>query len=149
MLVQDVMTEQVFTLQPDRKLLIAEDLMEWAEVRHIPVVDDDQRVVGIVTLSDMLRASTPRLGNPAEVFDAKQQLAKLQVQDIMSEPVCIDAKATVQAAARMMRAGKRSCLPVVDNHDKLLGIVTVHDMLAIVEELDPAALAAGPGPAVG
>ncbi len=140
MLVREIMTEDVSSLHPDRNVLIADDIMNWAEVRHVPVVDSDGRVVGIVSRTDLLRASLPDSGHPEERYDAKQHLANVQVRDIMSDPVCIDPEASVHAAARLMRTGKRNCLPVVDSHHTMLGIVTSHDILAIVESLPPAAL---------
>ncbi len=76
-------------------------------------------------------------------FEVRQHLASMQIKDIMSNPVCIDPDATVQAAARLMCSGKRSCLPVVDTHEKLLGIITSHDLIGLLERIDPAALPMG------
>ncbi len=47
----------------------------------------------------------------------------------------IDHEATIQVSAKMMRRGKRGCLPVVDMHNKLLGILTENDLLRVLENL--------------
>ncbi len=136
MRVRDIMTTKVFTLQQDRKVMIADDIMDWAEVRHVPVVDENERVVGVVSRTDLLRASPCDSGLPEERFDLKRHLSSLVISDIMRTPVCIDPDASVQAAAHLMRAKKLNCLPVVDSRNKILGILTSHDILALLEQVD-------------
>ena len=45
--VRDIMTTKVFTIQPDKHLRAVEEIMKWAHVRHVPVVDEHGRLVGI------------------------------------------------------------------------------------------------------
>ncbi len=68
MLVRDIMTAKVFSLQQDRKVMIADDIMSWAEVRHVPVVDLNDKVVGVVSRTDLLRCSLPNAGSHDEQF---------------------------------------------------------------------------------
>lgn len=140
MLVRDIMTDLVFTLQQDRKVMIADDIMDWAEVRHVPVVDEVGHVVGVVSRTDLLRASLPDSGLAEECSDLNRHLSSLLIKDIMSIPVCIEPEATVQTAVRVMHSKKLNCLPVVDAHNKILGILTSLDILALIEQMDPAAL---------
>ncbi len=60
MLVRDFMTKKVFTLQIDKKVFAAQQIMNWAHVRHIPVVDRERRLVGIVTHRDLLELRSLR-----------------------------------------------------------------------------------------
>ena len=143
MRVRDIMTEKVITILQGRKVMLAGDVMDSAEVRHMPVVDADDRVVGIVSRTDLLRASPRNSGLPQDRFYLKRHLTQLQVKDIMSRSLCIDPDATVQAAARLMRARKVNCLPVVDRRHRILGIITSFDTLALLEHLDSATLPAG------
>lgn len=135
MQVRDYMTAKVFTVQPDSKMVAAAEIMDWAWCRHVPVVDKDQRVLGLVSQRDLLAASLAS-GEHTNGAEQKQHLGRLRVQDVMNPYVqCIDPDATIQAAARLMRAGRYGCLPVVDHHDVLIGIVTEHDLLGVVENL--------------
>jgi CBS domain-containing protein len=86
MLVREIMTKKVFTLQPDRKVMVAGDIMEWAKVRHVPVVDAEERVVGIVSRTDLLRASLPDSADADARFESHRHLASLLVKDLMSTP---------------------------------------------------------------
>lgn len=61
MLVRDCMTKKVFSLPNDKKVFAAQQIMNWAHVRHIPVVDRDGRLVGIVTHRDLLGASISKI----------------------------------------------------------------------------------------
>jgi len=61
MRVRDIMTTKVFTIGADKKAFVAKEIMEWAHVHHIPVVDSSNRVVGIISHRDILRASLSAL----------------------------------------------------------------------------------------
>lgn len=135
MQVRDYMTTEVFTVNADKKLLIAREIMEWATVRHVPVVDEERRVVGLVSHRDLLRVSLSALDN-ARGYEQKQHLGKIRIKDVMRTDVrCIDPDAPIQGAAHLMRSGHFGCLPVVDHRDRLLGIITEHDLLGVVEGL--------------
>ncbi len=135
MRVKEYMTSQVFSVQEDHKLLIAEEVMHWANCRHIPVIDNAAHLVGLITQRDLLRASLSAL--PGEESPGQREhLTHIHVRDVMGTDVAvIDPEATIQVAAKMMRRGKFGCLPVVDIHNKLLGILTENDLLRVLENL--------------
>lgn len=83
----------------------------------VPVVDDSRKVVGVVSLSDLLRTDPQTL-----------------VASIMSEPIVVPATLDEQVAARRCVDLKLLALPVVDAEDRLLGILTVNDALRILED---------------
>jgi CBS domain-containing membrane protein len=109
--------------------------MEWAHVRHVPVVDREGRVVGIVSHRDLLEASIASVSTRIANLERDQHLWTIPVENIMRKDVrTISPDATVQKAARIMRGEKIGCLPVVAQ-DKLVGILTEYDLLRIVEQL--------------
>ena len=57
MIVRDYMTKQVFTVRFDKKLLAVREIMNWAHVRHVPVVNASGAVVGIISHRDLLHAA--------------------------------------------------------------------------------------------
>lgn len=138
------MTTDVVTARDDRPLLGIEDIMQWVECRHVPVVDADHRLLGLITERDLLRASLSCFEEELTALDQRQHLAKIAVRDAMrTDVVTIDPDATINAAARMMRRRKVGCLPVVSSNNVLLGILTEFDLLGILEYVDLGAARVG------
>ncbi|MFN8177816.1 MAG: CBS domain-containing protein [bacterium] len=132
--VADYMTRKVFTLRNDKKVIAAKDIMEWAHVRHVPVVNVKGEVVGMLSHRDLLAVSMSSIGSRITDLDRKQHLWSVPLQTVMRAPVTtIGPEASVQQAASIMRSRKIGCLPVVEG-GKLVGILTDHDLLRVVEE---------------
>ena len=135
------MTTKVFTIQPNKRLRAVEEIMKWAHVRHVPVVDDHGRLVGIVSHRDLLGAAVSTLQVKISEVERTQHMAAIDVQQFMHHPTAtIGPDERVQRAAHLMRSRKIGCLPVLEDQ-RLVGIVTEADLLHIVEELPDAALA--------
>ena len=133
MKVKDIMTKKVFTLRADKKALAAQEIMDWAHVRHVPVVDVEGHVVGLLSRQDLLKAAMARISSrvPMEV---NQKLSMIPVDSIWERNVrVVSPEASVRDAVRLMRGEKLSCLPVVEDK-KLVGILTDWDLLRILEE---------------
>lgn len=147
MRVRDIMTTKVFTIQPSKHLRAVEEIMKWAHVRHIPVVDERGRLVGIVSHRDLMGAAVSTLQVRIAEVERMQHSAAIEVRQIMHAPTAtIGPDERVQRAAHLMRSLKIGCLPVLEDQH-LVGVVTEADLLHIVEELPDAALA--PRPSVG
>lgn len=134
LLVREWMSRPAMTLHPERNVLMAKEIMDWGNVRHVPVVDRSGAVVGLVSQRDVLHAS---LSSVESIPEAARNisLGTIEVRKVMRSPVrTIAPDATVQEAARIMRRRKVGCLPVVDQ-GKLVGILSEHDLLRLVEEL--------------
>lgn len=117
------MTRDPVTTRADRPFAEAAAEMIRRRVRHMPVVDDDERLIGLVTHRDVLRWHSSVLEAP----DAFQP--DLLVRDAMSRSVvCVSPATTAETAARMMLGHGFGCVPVVDG-DRLVGIVTATDFL--------------------
>ena len=145
MLVRDVMTKDLFTLREDQKVIAAEEMMEWAHIRHVPVIDAAHRLVGIVCSSDILRAAVATVGANLTAADRRLRLGSLPAAKAMHKPVhVIDPDAHVQEAASLMRRLKIGCLPVVED-GRLVGVISSYDVLKIFEHLpDRVFVAAAP-----
>jgi CBS domain-containing membrane protein len=129
----DLMTSPVHTLSPTQSLPLAESVMEMHHVRHIPVVDDAGRVVGLVTHRDLLAAKISTLTPITEDERSSLQLA-VPVARIMRTSVwTIAPEAPAVNAARIMREHGFGCLPVVQG-ERLVGILTEADLLALVTD---------------
>lgn len=139
----EIMTEQPFTLGPDNSLKQAIDLMNQERIRHIPIVNDEQHLLGLVTLSDVLAARESKLvldsQEREEEFTDNVQLAELMTRNV----ACVDPHAGIKEAALYLQRHKYGCLPVVER-GRLIGIVTDSDfigvainLLEVMEEREP------------
>jgi len=127
--VGDLMTAPVVALAPTDTLAIAWRLMQQARIRHLPVVDPQARLVGLVTHRDVLAASSTGLDVP-DPSARGRRVVDLLVRDVMETHVAVTTAAEPAATAgNRMVAGKIGCLPVTDATGRLVGIVTEEDFL--------------------
>ncbi len=135
MKIKDLMRTNVVTLQAADVLGVADDIMSMGRIRHLPVVDPNNRVIGIVTQRDLYKASVSSVLG----FDRAKEhewLGQVRVRDIMTTNVItIGAEAGVVEAVDKMIAGKIGSLPVVDEDGKLVGLLTETDCLRCFHDL--------------
>lgn len=135
MLVNDFMTPVVVTISEDRSILEARELMRGKGLESIPVVDDIQRVRGIITVDDIGRAS-PSDASTLSRYEANYLLGKLKVRDIMSRSVItVNADDTIEYIAYKLYKHKVNALPVVDENNKLCGIISQSDVFRAFVEI--------------
>jgi CBS domain-containing protein len=134
MKVKDLMQTDIATLRTNDSLDVAEDIMGMGRFRHLPVVQANNRLVGIVSQRDLLRASVSSL---LKVSAHKQQqwLGKVAVRDVMSKGVvAVEADADIEDALKVLLIEKFGCLPVIEKK-KLVGILTDTDLLEYLQRL--------------
>ena len=127
--VADLMTATVQTVSPTTSLGDAWGLMRRARIRHLPVVDDIGRLIGLVTQRDLLGAAPSVVGEPDETVRLRR-LGWLTAHEVMETHLVVVAPDEPAASAgQRMMAAKIGCLPVVDDTGHLAGIVTEEDFL--------------------
>jgi acetoin utilization protein AcuB len=130
MLVNDIMSRKVITVDPDTPMLEARKRMAEARIRHL-VVMENVRVVGIITDRD-IRLNLPSPATSLSVWEINFLLAKLTVREVMSQSVIvIGSDRPAAEAALIMVDYKIGALPVVDDSG-LAGIVTESDFVRAV-----------------
>lgn len=126
--VADVMQRGVHTLGRNDLLAAADELMKTACIRHLPVLDADGKLCGVISQRDLFRGALLRalgFGSRAE----EQLLNTVTVKEAMTEnPITSTPATPLAAAARMMVEHKVGCLPVVDG-EQLVGILTEGDFV--------------------
>jgi len=129
--VRGVMTEAPVSIEPSASALEAFDLMLAHGIRHLPVLDEEARVIGVVSFED-LRAAFPipvSLRTPPSVAE-REQLQDFVIGEVMSlAPVIIAPESSLREAAEQMVERRIGCLPVVDEAQQLQGIITDTDLL--------------------
>ena len=125
---KDLMSQYVFTLYLDDTLDTLNEIMRWRHIRHVPVIDDANRLVGLVTHRDLLRSAVSSLADISE--SEKHSLAKnIRVRDIMTKEVLTTKPETlIKEVAKIMFERKIGCLPVVEENC-LVGIITEADFV--------------------
>ena len=126
--VRDLMTEKVFTLKSRDDLETLYDLMDSRRVRHVPILDNEGELVGLVTDRDLSRTA---LGAVEELPLSVERdiLRRRRIRDIMvTEPDTIEPDAPLSEAAGMLLEHKVGCLPVVEGLH-LVGIITEADFV--------------------
>lgn len=134
MLVRERMTRHPVTVSPDASISEALNLMREEEVRRLPVLDREGRLVGIVLEKDLLYAS-PSPATSLSIHEMHYLLSKLTVAKVMSrEVITVDEITPLEEAARIMADGRISGLPVMRG-DQLVGIITETDLFKVFLEM--------------
>ncbi len=133
-LVKDCMTATVITVSPYDSLARAYELMMANRIRRLPVLDGE-RLVGIITLSDLLEVKQPDPTHRHNLAEIAKELARLVVSAIMRpKPVCIFDNDTVGHAAELMLEHKIGGLPVTDSEGRLLGLLTESNLFRLLAQ---------------
>ncbi|UOB08090.1 CBS domain-containing protein [Streptomyces sp. HP-A2021] len=143
--VAELMTRDVVRARRDTPFKEIARLLAENDVTAVPVVDDLDRPAGVVSEADLLRKSADRTDpsgrSPVPHLEAWER-AKAEgsrAEELMSAPaVCARPEWSVVEAARLMEVHHIKRLPVVDETDRLLGIVSRGDLLRIFLRRDDA-----------
>jgi acetoin utilization protein AcuB len=135
MLVKDYMTRHPIMIAPETPAVEAQNIMIENNVRHLPVVGDGKRLLGLVT-RERLKVPPTDLGS-LNVWEISRFLSNLKASDVMikkNELFITDPNTTLEAAAQTMCQHKVGSLLVVED-EVVVGIITEVDMLAELTSL--------------
>lgn len=117
------MTRNVIALHPEDSLRIVDNTFASHTFHHIPIINTSNRVVGIVSKTDLLQISAIR-----REF-SERDFQYIQVQDFMTREVkTVSPESTLEDVAEIFKSNKFHALPVIEN-ERILGIVTTHDVI--------------------
>lgn len=131
--VSEFMTAKPHTLTAEASISDAVKLMAEKHIRHIPIVNENDELAGIVTHRDLLAATGSKLD---EVSTMENAFANRPISEIMTTDVSTSAeKATVISAAKFIEQNNFDALPVIGANKKVVGIITDSDFVAIAINL--------------
>ncbi|MEV6020195.1 MULTISPECIES: CBS domain-containing protein [unclassified Streptomyces] len=143
--VEELMSRNVVRARPDTPFKELVRLLEENDVTAVPVVDELGRPAGVVSEADLLRKSADQVDPSGRVpvphLEAweRAKAEGARAEELMSAPaVCARPEWTVVEAARLMETQNVKRLPVVDEADRLVGIVSRGDLLRIFLRRDEA-----------
>jgi acetoin utilization protein AcuB len=136
MLVKDYMTRHPIMIEPSRPVIEAQRLMGENNIRHLPVVADGKRLLGLLT-RQRLAIRPDQLGS-MDVWELTRYVQDLTVSKVMikgPELCTLAPDATIEEAADLMIAKKISGVPVVESDTIVVGIITETDLLVELRNL--------------
>ena len=138
MRVEDVMTRDVATARPETGLKDLVEQLAGRKISGVPVVDDDDVVLGVISEADILAKALPEPDRPGGVLarvlgrsapEDRQKLEATVVRQAMTSPaITIDAQSMLPVAAERMIEHRINRLPVV-RQQRLVGIITQADIV--------------------
>jgi acetoin utilization protein AcuB len=136
MLVKDYMTRHPLFGTPAMSTIEAQSFMGENGIRHLPIVGDGKRLLGLVTRQTLL-VDPGRLGS-LNIWEIARHLSDLKLQDVMikaKDVVTIGPDVTIEHAAGTMVEARVGCLPVVEEDCIVMGMLSEVDLLAALTEL--------------
>ena len=135
MLVKDIMTSHVYTINQNQTLLELQGLMAGDNIRRVPVLNDAGQVVGIITDRDVKLAS-PSEASTLSRYEASYLLSRIKVKDVMTHNVkTVYATADLADVAALMYQDHIASVPVMDEENNLCGIVTDSDVFRALVDI--------------
>ncbi len=134
--VEDLMTPKPVTLHPGTPIGEISEIMAQRRIRHLPVVEEDESLCGIISQRDLLKFRGARAGGEASgaktADPGEATWGDACARDLMSPTVdTVSPSCCGGEAARQMLKSKRSSLPVVDSDGRVIGILTEADFLRL------------------
>jgi acetoin utilization protein AcuB len=135
MLVKDCMTRHPIMVSPATPAAEAQHIMAENRIRHLPVVGEGKRLVGLITRQRL--ALTPDSVSSFNFWEISRYLADLTAARVMlpaTEVITIDPDRTVERAAKIMSDKKIGCLPVIEDN-VVVGILSEVDLMTALAEM--------------
>jgi acetoin utilization protein AcuB len=131
MILEEIMTTNIITLREEETILDAHSLMLKHKIRHLPIIDQEHRLIGIVSDRD-IRDASPSILNK---IDNQEAVLQMPIKSIMTTDVMTGHPLDfVEEIGAVFYEHKISCLPIVQDR-KLVGIITNSDLLHSLIEL--------------
>ena len=132
--VKELMTTDLVMLYETNSIKQARSLMAAERIRHIPIVNEANQFVGLLTQRDLLATTVSALAD----IDAKEQEAlesSIPIKEVMTtDIVAVDGETNLREAAEYLLKNKHGCLPVLSN-SYLVGILTESDFVRLALNL--------------
>ncbi|MBK5967559.1 CBS domain-containing protein [Thiorhodovibrio winogradskyi] len=132
--IRDLMTTPVVTVEMDDTLGVVKNIFDNTHFHHLAVLEEG-RIFGVLSDRDLFKALSPGVGTPAESNLDRAGLSRRAHQVMSRQPVVIEQNQGIGDALRLFEDHHVSCLPVVDQDNALVGILTWRDLLQAMRKL--------------
>ena len=133
--IKTIMTSDPHTASAKDPVQVLDDIFKINRIHHVPVINDEEEVTGIVSKSDFLYLLKGFTDNKLDTYIRAAKLRSFKVGEIMEEDVeTLNDSATIKQAVSILAENRFRCLPIVDDNNHLLGIVTPNDILKYIDQ---------------
>ncbi|MCL2479411.1 MAG: CBS domain-containing protein, partial [Treponema sp.] len=130
MLVSRVMTKNPIVVHAEMSINDVRSLMDREKIGHLPVLDKNNSLIGLVTREDLIKAG-PSAATSLDMYEISYLLSRITVKDVMEKNVTtVQENEVVEEAARIMADRRIGCLPVMRGK-LLVGIITDSDLFRV------------------
>jgi acetoin utilization protein AcuB len=125
----DIMTARLVTVDMDDRLERVKEIFDTKGFHHLLVTDENLKLVGFVSDRDLLRALSPYVGSAAETARDLATLNKRVHQIMTRHPLTLRPQSGIAEAVNLLLTNHISCIPIVDDEHKPVGILSWRDLL--------------------
>lgn len=126
--VSQIMTEKIVTVELDDKLEVVKEIFDNLKLHHLLVTENDL-LFGVLSDRDLLRSLSPNLGKLSETAKDKETLHKRVHQIMTRKPITLAPDAPITDAVTLLITHNISCIPIVDEQFKPVGIISWRDVM--------------------
>ncbi len=124
------MTSPPITVTPDQTVAEAIDILQHHSIRHLPVVDEQGVLKGILTDRDLRSARPSSVARSKERLNVEERVKNTQISIVMTKDcLAVSRLSTLDDALLLFQSRKIGALPVIDEEDKVVGIFTIGDLM--------------------
>lgn len=129
----EIMTKDPVTVEENAPFSRVERLFSDNGIRHLPVVNEDTQLMGLITQRDLYRTVSPMRSLEGDFFYTKDKLDRYILKHVMTKDVVtLNPKDSLASAIEIMARRRFGCIPVVEDNNILSGIVTQIDILQAI-----------------
>jgi acetoin utilization protein AcuB len=132
MKIENLMSKQLITLSMDAPLSEAKEVFENQNIHHLLITDDEGLLVGVLSDRDVYKNSSPTIGTSQETHRDTALMQKKLHQIMVRNVITSQAQQSLNEAVLLFYDNHISCLPVVDEQNKAIGIITWRDILKVL-----------------
>lgn len=133
MIIEKLMSKPIVTVELDDSLKVVKHIFERAKFHHLLVVEKDV-LYGVISDRDLLKAISPHIGTPNETPHDIVTLNKKVHQIMTRKPITLPPQADVYAAIKIFNQHSISCIPIVNDKGRPVGIISWRDILRAIEQ---------------
>jgi len=139
-LFNNIQLKEIMKLPPivakiDDPFHIVAEKLQYHQIKHLPVVDEDGCLKGLMTLRDLYRLQSPRKLMDGSLFYNQEDLDRFILSHVMiKDPFAFQAHNSIGEAIIKMSEGNYGCVPIVDENHVMIGIVTQSDIIKIISK---------------
>ncbi len=132
MKIENLMSKKLITLSMDATLSKAKEIFENKNIHHLLITDDDGLLAGVMTDRDLYKHLSPTVGTNQETHRDTALMQKKLHQIMTRNLITSQAQQSLNEAVLLFYDNHISCLPIIDEQNKAIGIITWRDILKVL-----------------